>query len=183
MDKNLNYFMSLNYDSVLKKITETDGEEYYRATVPLLPGVVAYGDTPEEVYQELDAAKKVWVEKCLADGIKIPEPISDTYSGRVTLRMPRELHEQLSIRAAENSVSLNSYLIALLSKDTELHAENDRLLNVISNTMEFGKKSLSEWKTRKILSGVRIASDNANDRFVSSRPDTNIVDFKEVETI
>lgn len=108
-------YMALNYDVVTKKVVEDDGETYYRCNIPALPGVIAYGDTLETAYQELNVAKRTWFEQCLRDGITIPKPAAERYSGRVTLRLPKELHQELAERARYNGTSLNTYLVTLLA--------------------------------------------------------------------
>ena len=68
---------------------EDDGETYYRVTVPRLPGLIAYGDDLEEGMAELEEAKKAWFSSCLRRNVKIPEPLTKKYSGKLLLRMPK----------------------------------------------------------------------------------------------
>lgn len=39
-----------------------------------------------------------------------------TYSGRLSVRIPKELHKELIKAAAENNVSLNQFILYKLSK-------------------------------------------------------------------
>jgi predicted HicB family RNase H-like nuclease len=51
-----------------------------------------------------------------ANGEAIPEPLGlRQYSGRLVLRLPKALHREAVIRAAEEGVSLNQYLLARLA--------------------------------------------------------------------
>ncbi|MCH4004911.1 toxin-antitoxin system HicB family antitoxin [Lactobacillus crispatus] len=113
MKKDLNYYMNLNYSTEFKKITEDDGEVYYRVTIPKLPGLIAYGDTLEEAVSELDDAKTAWFSSCLRRNVKIPEPTNKNYSGKLLVRMPKSLHAQL---AEEENVSLNSFIVSKLAQ-------------------------------------------------------------------
>ncbi|WP_164511614.1 type II toxin-antitoxin system HicB family antitoxin [Levilactobacillus cerevisiae] len=72
--KVLKDYLSLNYPFVTEHLNE-DGDSYWRLTVPLLPGIVAYGETLSTATQELDAAKEIWLETCLKNGITVPEPV------------------------------------------------------------------------------------------------------------
>ncbi|MGI0481965.1 type II toxin-antitoxin system HicB family antitoxin [Geminocystis sp. CENA526] len=46
-----------------------------------------------------------------ANGENIPEPISEkTYSGKLLVRIPPELHRQLAREATEEKISLNRYI-------------------------------------------------------------------------
>ena len=47
------------------------------------------------------------------------------HSGRVMVRMPHELHDQLSTLAAEQRVSLNQLVVALLSSGAAWRADRD----------------------------------------------------------
>ncbi|KRL65425.1 hypothetical protein FC85_GL000253 [Lentilactobacillus diolivorans DSM 14421] len=68
--------MNLSYEVVMNFI-EDEGESYYKLTIPLLPGVIAFGATIEEAMADLEGAKEIWLKKCLQDGIRIPEPINE----------------------------------------------------------------------------------------------------------
>ncbi|MBU1936022.1 toxin-antitoxin system HicB family antitoxin [bacterium] len=50
-------------------------------------------------------------------GVALREPPRDymEYSGRLLLRMPKYLHRRVSEEASQNGVSLNTYLISILS--------------------------------------------------------------------
>ena len=52
-----------------------------------------------------------------ADGDSIPEPLSNKkYSGKFSVRIPPEVHRNLSIQAAEEGVSLNRLISARLTR-------------------------------------------------------------------
>ncbi|MFT8907294.1 MAG: type II toxin-antitoxin system HicB family antitoxin [Lentilactobacillus diolivorans] len=111
----LKYYMNLSYKIVMDFI-EDEGESYYKLTIPRLPGVIAFGATVEEAMTDLKGAKEIWVKKCLQDGIRIPQPIDETYSGRVTLRMPKSLHKELAQTAADEDIILNQYIVTVLEQ-------------------------------------------------------------------
>jgi predicted HicB family RNase H-like nuclease len=48
---------------------------------------------------------------------------NERHSGRLMVRMPHELHDKLSTLAAEQRVSLNQLVVALLSSGTAWRAE------------------------------------------------------------
>lgn len=117
MAKNLDYYMNLNYPTEFQKIIEDDGENYYRITIPRLPGVIVYADSITEGISELEEAKKAWFSSCLRRNIKIPEPLHKKYSGKLLVRMPKSLHEQLAEEAEKENVSLNSFIISKLAQN------------------------------------------------------------------
>jgi predicted RNase H-like HicB family nuclease len=64
------------------------------------------------------------IEDLTADGKPVPAPFADRdYSGRLLLRMPKPLHRDLALHAAEENVSLNSLAVRLLA---EKEARHDR---------------------------------------------------------
>lgn len=94
----------------------SDEDEAYIATVPELPGLSAFGDTEEEALKELEIVQEVFLDVMRERGDPIPEPRSlPAASGQLRLRMPKSLHAELTEAAAEDGVSLNSYILTLLS--------------------------------------------------------------------
>ena len=93
----------------------------YRAFLIDIPAVESLGTTPEEAVADLEDVRKEWFAYAHSKGIHIPNP--DTafsqrvdYNGRVTLRMPRSLHQQVAQKAALEGVSLNSYLNSAIER-------------------------------------------------------------------
>ena len=67
----------------------------------------------------LDDAKMSWIFTALSRGMSIPEPgakseIEDC-SGRILLRLPKELHYRLLQKATADDTSLNQELLFLIS--------------------------------------------------------------------
>lgn len=116
MKKDLDYYMALNYPTEFQKITEDDGETYYRITIPKLPGLIAYGDSINDGLNELKEAKKAWFASCIRRKVRIPEPVNKNYSGKLLVRMPKSLHAQLAQEAEEENVSLNSFIVSKLAQ-------------------------------------------------------------------
>ncbi len=69
--KDLNYYLSLPYTTVVEKRDDVRGP-YYIARVLELPHCLIHGDTPEEAVSELDSVKRDWLEDCIERGIPIP---------------------------------------------------------------------------------------------------------------
>lgn len=107
--KDLNYYLKLNYEIKIRKLTDEEGGGWF-AEIPLLPGCISDGETPEDTIFNLNDAKKCWIEACLELGRPVPEPESDEFSGQLRLRMPKSLHRALSEKAREENISLNQYI-------------------------------------------------------------------------
>ncbi len=121
MDKNtlknqIEYYANLPYTVLIEKEDNGHGV-YYVARVVELPDLIMTGDTPEEAVAELESEKREWIEAYLKLGNKMPRPLkSRRYSGKVILRMPPSLHEDLVKIAELEGVSFNQYMVSALSK-------------------------------------------------------------------
>jgi len=114
--KALDYYLDKKYPYKIEMLSKEDGEGYF-ITYPDLPGCMSDGDTIKDAIIMGEDAKKAWIETRLEEGQDIPEPFSaDNYSGRITVRAPGSLHRDLVEQAEREGVSLNQYLIYLLSK-------------------------------------------------------------------
>ena len=119
MQKTLEYYLSLDYPVEIRRIDDSLGIGYV-ASIPSLGSYAFVGDgeTPQEAYENLQAAKNEIFEDCLKEGLPIPEPVSESeyesYSGKLMLRMPRELHAKLAAAAKRNDTSLNQHLVYAL---------------------------------------------------------------------
>lgn len=93
-----------------------DGDGYV-AKVDELPGCITQAETRAKALEAIDDAMKLWLESALVQGMEIPEPKPlDGYSGRFVVRMPSSLHRRLSVGAEREGVSLNQYVVSLLSE-------------------------------------------------------------------
>ncbi|MBI2843893.1 MAG: type II toxin-antitoxin system HicB family antitoxin [Armatimonadetes bacterium] len=120
MRKSLEYYLSLDYPVEIRRIEENLGGGYV-ASIPTLGSraFVGDGETPQEAYENLQAAKKEIFAEYLAEGVAIPEPAAEQdyehYSGRLVVRMPRALHANLVRVAKQNDTSLNQLIVHALS--------------------------------------------------------------------
>lgn len=117
--KDLNYFMNLRYKVEIVPLAEEDGGGY-EARIPQLgrEAFRGYGENVEEALAHLEVVKRDLFEMYLRDGVEIPEPEKEEerYSGRILLRIPFYLHEELSKLAKEQDISLNQLLNHLIER-------------------------------------------------------------------
>jgi predicted RNase H-like HicB family nuclease len=104
--------------SIILQWSEED--ECYVAVVPELPGVNAFGDTPEEASAEVKVAATLYLDFLKDKRKEPPQPsLLVENSGQLRLRMPKSLHARLVLQAHMEGVSLNSYIVHLLSSGAE----------------------------------------------------------------
>ncbi len=108
---NLEYYLLLNY-----KVELYPDDGAFVAEIPDLPGCITQGETMEEAISLINEAKSLWLKTAIDRGISIKEPKKlDKYSGKFLLRMPKSLHARLAGQAVNEGVSLNQYVVSLLS--------------------------------------------------------------------
>ena len=97
----------------------SESDKGFIAVAPDLPGCSAFGETQEEALDELQDAIHAWMEAARVAHNPIPAPSAPAadhqHSGKILLRMPRRLHAQLAQSAKQEDVSLNQYIVYLLS--------------------------------------------------------------------
>ena len=75
--------------------------------------------TPEKAFSGIRTLVADCVSDMEASNEQPPEPLADrSYSGRFVVRVPPEVHRALSIKAAEEGVSLNRLISARLAVET-----------------------------------------------------------------
>ena len=108
-------YLELPYNIIVKKNNDESGI-YYSATVLEFDGCMGTGNTYEEAYQDVLEAMEGWIETKIENGFAVPMPMdSEKYSGKFVLRIPKTLHQELSIKAAQEGVSLNQYALYKLA--------------------------------------------------------------------
>jgi antitoxin HicB len=111
--KSLEYFLNIKYP-VTKHPAPEGG---FVAEIEDLPGCLAQGETLEEAYNEIEIARKLWLETSHEDGQDIPSPRDDReYSGKYIVRVPKSLYRKLDLLAAKEGTGLNQYVVSELSR-------------------------------------------------------------------
>lgn len=107
----------LGYSIRLVRLSEEDGGGWL-AEVPELEGCISDGETPDEALTNIQDAIKCWIEFAKEHGMQIPSPQiykEPEFSGKFTLRIPKSLHRLLTEQAQREGVSLNQYIVSLIS--------------------------------------------------------------------
>lgn len=108
----LEYYLTLQYPVTLYP----DPEGGYVGQIKELPGCLTQGETLEETVANINEVRELWIETAYEAGDEIPLPSKDdNYSGKLLVRMPKSLHRRLAETAEQQGVSLNQYIVSLLS--------------------------------------------------------------------
>ncbi len=109
----LEYYLNLQYPVTLYP----DREGGYVAQIKDLPGCLTQGETLEETMANINEARELWIETAYESGDEIPLPSTEeNYSGKLLLQMPKSLHQRLAEEAERENVTLDRYIVFLLSR-------------------------------------------------------------------
>ena len=137
--------------SVMVQWSEEDNA--YIANVPELPGLSAFGSSHEEAIKELFIAQEAYLEVLEEDGEEIPEPdIYKPFSGQTRIRLPKSLHASLNYQARKEGVSLNTYIVQLLSERNALKQIKYTIVGLENRVHNFMLYSASEKPTVSAVS-------------------------------
>ncbi len=99
------------------RVMWSDEDKSFVAVCPELNGVSALGSTLEEAITELNVAMELALDAYKEEGWPLPEPdLIQPFSGQFRLRVPKSLHRWLSEQAEIEHVSLNSFVMGVLSR-------------------------------------------------------------------
>ena len=112
--KNLEYYLNLNFEVIIRTVTKYD-KIFYEATIKELDKLTFYGvgKTPQKAINELKSVKEEMFKYYFDNGIEIPEPginLSELPSGKFVLRLSPFTHLKLINESKNNNQSLNSYV-------------------------------------------------------------------------
>jgi predicted RNase H-like HicB family nuclease len=109
---------SKNYRIEILKLSDEDGGGFL-ATVPSLPGCMSDGETQEEALINVRDAIKCWLETAEELGREIPledgYKSEDDYSGKLSLRIPKSLHKQVTDISSKEGCSINQLIMMYIS--------------------------------------------------------------------
>jgi Uncharacterized protein encoded in hypervariable junctions of pilus gene clusters len=89
----------------------SEDDQSFVARVTEFPSLAAHGSSQEKALREIRSVVGFVIDDLAADGEEVPIPLGRReYSGRLNLRMPKELHRRLSAESAAQGVSLNTLI-------------------------------------------------------------------------
>ena len=98
----------LNNDYYTYRVTWSAEDREYVGLCSEFPGLSWLGNSHDEALRGIRALVAEVVADMMANNETTPEPIATrTYSGKFQVRIPPDLHRQLTLEAAESGISLN----------------------------------------------------------------------------
>jgi antitoxin HicB len=114
--KSVDDYLALPY--TIEVIHDPSGEQAgWFARVVELPGCMTQTDHFDELEGMVQDAMRAWIVTAFEAGVSVPEPeVEGSYSGHLTVRVPRSLHRDLAVAAAQDGVSLSTFVAAALGR-------------------------------------------------------------------
>jgi len=110
--KELEYYINLRYPVTV----HPDPESGFVAEIEELHGCMTQAETLDEVFEAIEDARQLWIKTAYNEGQEIPLPRDkEQYTGKFLVRIPRSLHRALAHSAKREDVSLNQYVVSLLT--------------------------------------------------------------------
>lgn len=110
--ESLSHYLELPYPYT---VVNDDGSFFIE--FPDLPGCMTQVEDARDIAAMADEIRTLWIETEYERGAAIPEPAGQSgYSGRFVVRVPKTLHRTLAQSARQEGMSLNAYVLYLLSE-------------------------------------------------------------------
>lgn len=102
-------------DQYIKLVEWSEEDQCYIGSSPGFIGPCCHGQDEAKVYQQLCGIVAEWVEIHKQDGLPMPESFTNkSFSGKFVVRVGKDLHKALAIKAAKTGESLNHLCINAL---------------------------------------------------------------------
>ncbi|HBE81827.1 MAG TPA: toxin-antitoxin system HicB family antitoxin [Pyrinomonadaceae bacterium] len=95
----------------------SEEDDAFIGWVAEFPSLAAHGGTQEKALREIRSVVGFVIEDLIAENEPIPEPLGRrSYSGKLNVRMSKELHRRLALESSVQGVSLNTLINTKLAR-------------------------------------------------------------------
>jgi predicted HicB family RNase H-like nuclease len=106
----------MNLDHYTYRVTWSPEDGEHVGLCVEFPSLSWLGNSPEEALFGIRQAVSSVVQDMQENGESVPSPVSDReYSGKFMVRVPPAVHRALTLKAAEEGISLNRFISSKLA--------------------------------------------------------------------
>jgi len=99
-------------DKYTYRIEWSSEDSFHIARCLEFPSLSADGKTPEKAIAEIKKVVLASIKWMKEEKEILPEPIgAKKFSGKYALRLPKDVHREAALKAAEQGISLNQYFL------------------------------------------------------------------------
>lgn len=104
-----------NAPHYIKVVEWSEEDQCYVGSAPGFIGPCCHGSDETKVYKELCKIVEEWIDIHEKEGLPLPDSLAKKdFSGKFVLRVGKDLHKALTIKALKSGESLNHYCMDLL---------------------------------------------------------------------
>jgi len=104
------YYLGLDYEIVIRKLTEEEGGGYF-AYYKDFPGVMGDGESADEALEDAKSAFSTYLDFLIQNGEEIKEPSHLTRTKRINITVPINALEQIDRYAKNHGLSRSTFLV------------------------------------------------------------------------
>lgn len=109
----------MKFDDYIKKysyrVIWSEVDQVHIARCLELSGIAAHGTTAKDALVELEKVVYETLNWMHGEGEHLPEPLSTReFKGKISLRVPSDIHRRLAAESAEQGVSINQLILSKL---------------------------------------------------------------------
>ena len=105
MKKDLNYYLTLPYEIIVRKLTDDEGGGYF-AYYKDFKGIMGDGESEAEAISDVKEAFKFCIQTDLKEGVVIPESQGEEKRVRVNVSLPKSLLDAIDRVSSNRSAFL-----------------------------------------------------------------------------
>lgn len=107
--------LEISAEKYTYRIEWDNKKKTFSGTCLEFPALSAFSDTAAKALQKIIQETETLIQKLLASGSILPESYGmRKFKGNLTLRIPSELHHDLTLKASDEGVSLNQLILSKL---------------------------------------------------------------------
>ena len=127
MIKGKNYYLSIDYDIIVDKLSEEDGGGYF-AYYKDIPSLMGDGETEEEAIEDVKKAFENYLEVSMKNKDVIKEPIDITKKEKINITMPKDKIIGLDIFIKKHNTNRSKVLTTLTNMLLNNRIKMDEML-------------------------------------------------------
>jgi len=112
MIKDKNYYLSIDYDIIVDKLSDDNGGGYF-AYYKDIPSVMGDGESRDEAIEDVKNAFKVYVDVSIANKDIITEPLDITKKEKINITIPKDRLVGLDLYVKEHNTNRSKVLTML----------------------------------------------------------------------
>ena len=121
--KSIDYYLNLDYEIIIRKISEEDGGGYF-AYYKDFKGVMGDGETADEAIEDVKSAFKSYLEVALENKEKINEPSHLMKTKRINITVPIYALEKIDNYAKSLNMNRSTFLVESALKQVSLQKKS-----------------------------------------------------------